>query len=99
MSIPELNIVPETGVPQRRPAVSKGRTRNPQIAAYIDKLCRMRIGESCFFQGLTSGDVEFLRRPAVTAGITLTIREVEKDEIHMVSGVRIWRGYGEFDEL
>lgn len=96
---PDLAIVPEAGVLQRRPTTAKGRTRDPKIAAYVDKLCRMRIGDSCFFAGLKPKDVEFLRRPAVTAGIGLTIREVEVDEIHLTAGVRVWRERGEYDEL
>lgn len=98
-STPDLNIVPESGVPQRRPAKARGRTRDPKIAEYVDKLCRMRIGDSCFFPGLKPADIEFLRRPAVTAGIGLAIRQVEQDEIHLVPGVRVWREYGEYDEL
>lgn len=99
-STPELNIVAEDGVPRRRPATARKRAvRNPMTQRYIDQLCAMRVGQSCFFQGLTRADLEFLRRPALAAGINLTIREVTRDEIHLVPGVRVWRDPGEFDEL
>lgn len=96
---PQLSIQPEDGVPKARPSKAKGRARNPQIEQYIKTLCDMRIGQSCFFPGLSRADLEFLRRPAVTAGIGLTIREVARDEIHLTQGVRVWRDYGEYDEL
>ena len=96
---PDLTIVPESGVPRSRPSTGRGRARNPKIESYVRSLCRMRVGDSCFFPGLKSADVEFLRRPAVVAGINLTIRELARDEIHMVPGVRVWREYGEYDDL
>ena len=103
--IPQLIIVPEDGVPMRRPPDRKGKKsrsaeyRDPRIEQYVDALRNMRIGQSCFFRGMTSVDVGFLRQPCVRAGINIGIKEVARDEIHLVHGVRIWRQFGEFDEL
>lgn len=97
---PNLAFVAEDGVPQRRTApATRGRARNPKIEQYINTLCNAKPGQSFFFPGLKRTDVEFLRRPATTAGINLTIRELDRDDIHLVAGVRIWRESGEFDEL
>lgn len=96
---PQLTIKPEDGVPRARSSKGKGRARNPQIEAYVTKLCDMRIGQSCFFEGIKRADLEFLRRPALAAGINLTIREMTRDPIYQSAGVRVWREYGEYDEL
>lgn len=101
MTTPLLNIIAEDDVPRRRPKELRrsGRPRDPKLAAYIQQLCDFRVGQSCFFRGFKRADVEFLRRPAVQAGINLTIREVEEDEKHKVPGVRVWRDAGTYDEL
>lgn len=100
-SLLDMPIIAEDDVPRRRPKPKSrgGAPRDPKLAAYIQKLCDMRPGQSCFFAGMNRLDVEFLRRPAISAGINLTIREVERDEIHAMAGVRVWRDAGEYDEL
>lgn len=97
----DLTIVAENDVPRRRPKgqARRGRPRDPKLAGYVQALCDLRVGQSCFFAHLRRADVEFLRRPAVQAGINLTIRETDNDEIHFQPGVRIWRDAGEYDEL
>lgn len=98
--IPDITIVAENNVPKRRPKGGRaGRPRDAKLAGYIQQLCDLRVGQSCFFGNLTRTDIEFLRRPAVQAGINLTIRELDKDEIHMTPGVRVWREEGIYDEL
>lgn len=73
--------------------------RCEHLDEYVRHLRDLRVGQSCFFVGLKRADVEFLRRPALAAGIRLVIQQVACDEIHMVAGVRVWRESGPYDEL
>lgn len=101
MNTQPLIIMPEDGVTKVSdpPKAKPGRPHDEHITRYVQQLCDMRVGQSCFFMGLTRRDVEFLRRPALAAGINLTIKEVTRDEIHLTAGVRIWREYGHYDDL
>ena len=95
----DLDFVPDEGVPQQRTTRPRGAARDPKIEEYVQKMARTRIGTSYFFAGLQPSDLEFLRRPCLAAGIGIKIRRVDRDEIYHLAGVRVWREYGEYDEL
>ena len=94
----KLAIVPEDDVPVP-PGGRRPRQSDTHVTGYIEQLCNMRVGQSCFFVGVTRLEVEFLRRPAYTAGINLRMIEVEHDVIHLQPGVRVWREAGPYDEI
>lgn len=77
----------------------RDKTAAQQINVLVQKIVRMRPGESFFIADVQPGDVEFLRRPVLATGCGLMIRRVELDEIYQQPGVRIWREEGEYDEL
>lgn len=92
-----LNLAaPEDGVPQARQA---GRPMSQQMASYVDQFKRYKIGQSFFVPGATVADLNFLRRPFKRAGLGATFRRVERDEIYQQAGVRVWREFGEYDDL
>lgn len=57
-----------------------------------------KVGESFFVPNATVKDVTYLREPFKKAGLGFTMRQVKNDEIYGVSGVRIWRERGAYDE-
>lgn len=71
--------------------------RSPVLRKYVEQFANFKPGQSFFVEGVTRKDVEFLRRPFVDAGLGLTMREVEQDEIYGVAGVRVWRLHGDYD--
>jgi hypothetical protein len=95
----DFEIKADDGVPLKRPARSPGRPRSTRLQGYVNKVATMRVGQSFFVEGVKRAHLEFLRKPCVTAGVNLTIREVELDEIYQTAGVRVWREHGEYDEL
>jgi cytochrome c biogenesis protein ResB len=75
------------------------RTAQEQIKVLVAKFIAYRPGDSFFIAGVQPADVEFMRRPALAAGVGITIRRVEMDEIYQQAGVRIWREAGAYDDL
>lgn len=75
------------------------RTEHEVIEEYVSKLRNMRLGASFFVPDVTRQQMEWLRRPAVRAGLGITIARVECDEIYQAPGVRVWRQEGPYDEL
>jgi hypothetical protein len=94
----KLAIVPEDDVPVPPGGRRQRRRHDVTLDQYVKQLCAMRVGQSCFFAGVTRQEVEFLRRPAVNAGINLRIIEIEHDLIHLTPGVRVWRESGPYDD-
>lgn len=64
---------------------------NSKNATYSERLAAMLPGESVFVEGSSVKSLSFLYGVARRAGIKISIRPVERDEIYMTSGVRIWR--------
>lgn len=58
---------------------------------YRDNLAAMQPGESFFVAGAVLDDLRFLYAVARRAGMKVTIRTVEFDEVYMTKGVRVWR--------
>jgi hypothetical protein len=98
MSSTPFVIVPEDGVPMEGKQRVKQRYSKEEVARYIDQLCEMQVGQSCFIANCSPLDVAFLRKPAIEAGINLRFRQIECDEIHLTQGVRIWRMHGPLDD-
>ena len=95
----DITIEAEDGVlhvPAPKPK-RRSRERSPRIQGYVDAFAKFRPGQSFFVPGVKRKDVEFLRQPFVDAGLGVVFREVEMDEIHLQSGVRIWRQAGPLD--
>ncbi|MGP1609113.1 MAG: hypothetical protein ACTS5G_00300 [Burkholderiales bacterium] len=65
--------------------------KNFKNAGYSEKLAAMSPGESVFVKDRVASDLAFLYGVARRAGIKISIRPVEFDEIYMAKGVRIWR--------
>lgn len=100
MSDLEINVVPESGVhPLKSREKVRKRPRSPRIQGYIDAFAKFKPGDSFFVDGVTCKDLGFLRTPFRDAGLGVLMREVERDEVYGVAGVRVWRQTGEFDEL
>lgn len=77
----------------------RGRPANDETQQMIDAIEKMRIGHSFFIEGVQRSDVEFLRRPARIRGVGIAIKNVARDEIYQVPGVRVWRQEGACDEI
>lgn len=77
----------------------RDKTAEQQVRVLVDKIVRMRIGQSFFVPDVKRADMEFLRRPVVRAGCGIRIAQVAEDEIYFQPGVRIWREEGEYDDL
>lgn len=77
----------------------QGRSESPMILGYVERFQRFKPGQSFFIEGAKPGDVEFLRRPILRAGMGITIRAVKADEIYKKPGVRVWRQSGPYDDL
>lgn len=94
------NFRVDDGVPVRRSGrKAPRRYRSPELARIVEKFREMRPGQSFFVAGATKKDLDFLRRPFNEEGLGYTIRKIKCDEIYRTSGVRVWRQYGEYDEL
>lgn len=65
--------------------------KNFKNSAYSEKLAAMAPGDSVFVKGRVVSELAFLYGVARRAGIKISIRPVEFDEIYMAKGVRIWR--------
>jgi hypothetical protein len=59
----------------------------------------MRLNASFFVEGAQRQELEFLRAACKSAGLVISMRHVEVDEIYKTAGVRIWRREGSWDEL
>jgi hypothetical protein len=68
-------------------------------AAHINRIRAMRIGQSVFFPGMQLRDLSFLRKPARAAGVGIRMKFTRRDVRHQTAGVRLWREFGEYDEL
>lgn len=100
MSTMDLAMQPESGVHPLKPREkTKKRSRSPRIQGYIEKFAAFKPGDSFFVAGVTRKDMEFLRAPFRDAGLGMLMRELERDEVYGVAGVRVWRQPGEYDEL
>lgn len=75
-----------------------GNREDAIIAETVRAFKRYKVGESFFIQNVTVKDVAYLREPFKKAGLGFTMRHVKNDEIYGVSGVRIWRERGAYDE-
>jgi len=76
----------------------RGPKPNPELIEQIEKFKAYKIGDSFFVPGKKASDLEYLRRPAIKAGVGIKIRFVESDPVHITSGVRVWRCSGPSDE-
>lgn len=85
--------------PKKGRTSKKGRSESPMILGYVERFQHFKPGQSFFIEGATPGDVEFLRRPILRAGMGITIRAVKCDEIYNKAGVRVWRQSGPYDDL
>lgn len=88
-------------VPMQRPEplTRRSKRRDPVIVEMIEKFKLMAPGQSFFVEGANKRDVDKLRKPFLQAGLGYVSREVECDEIYQTAGVRVWRLFGEYDEL
>lgn len=77
----------------------RDKTAEQQKNTLIQKVIRMRIGDSFFVPDATRVDMEFLRRPVLRAGCGIRMVQVNLDDIYQQPGVRVWREEGEFDDL
>jgi hypothetical protein len=82
-------------VEERRP----GRPRDLTLEQHVEAILALKIDASCFVEGATSAQLEFLRKPVADAGAKIEIIQVTSDEIYGVPGVRIFRREGEYDQL
>lgn len=58
---------------------------------HAENLARVPVGKSFFVQGVELVDLRFLYGVARRAGMRITMRSVESDEVYMTKGVRVWR--------
>lgn len=75
-----------------------GRRRSQFVDELITAFKGYAIGDSFFIAGASAREVEFLRRPMQSAGLGITIRQIAKDEIYGIAGVRVWREHGSYDD-
>lgn len=98
-----LDVKPDKG--RISPATSRpspkvwGRALEPYILGYVEKFMTFRPGESFFIEDIKPSDIEFLRRPILSAGLGIAIRRMDCDPIYKKAGVRVWRQVGPFDNL
>ena len=79
--------------------MARGPKLDSKTQAMVDQFVRMPVGRSFFVPDAKRVELEFLRRPAVSAGAGIRIVHVELDEIYQQPGVRVWREEGPYDEL
>lgn len=75
-----------------------GRKANPELLAEVEAFKQLKVGQSFFVAGKKASDMEYLRRPVKAEGVGITIRYIERDPVHGVAGVRVWRQAGTADE-
>lgn len=56
-----------------------------------ESLKNMEVGHSFFEPDKTTKDLYFLYQVAYSAGVRISMHNVENDEIYKKSGVRVWR--------
>lgn len=95
----DFKMTEDSGIPPVKPREKvRKKARSARIQAYIDQFARFKVGQSFFVPGVKRKNLEFLRQPFVDAGLACLMREVERDEIYGVAGVRVWRQHGQYDE-